>query len=49
LAVGALHTVKKYKATLILIGLIILIGLSMAGMGFLISSGYRDALQVITG
>ena len=43
---------RNHKARIglmILVGLIVVIGLSMAGMGFLISSGVRDALQAGVG
>lgn len=42
----AVRHAQKYKPLLMLTGVIILLALSMAAMGFLISSGYRDALEV---
>lgn len=47
LTVGAVKKYPHLKATLWLCGLIVLLGLSMAGMGFLISSSYRDALEAL--
>ena len=35
---------EERKAVLTLSGLIVLLGLAMAGMGYMISSGYRMAL-----
>jgi hypothetical protein len=39
---------KIRKSIIILVGLIILMGLSMAGMGYIISTGARSALEVAT-
>jgi hypothetical protein len=42
------HNRKLSVAILILAGLIVLIAFSMAGMGFIISSGFRAALEIQT-
>ena len=48
LAVAAVKKQAQLKATLWLCGLIVLFGLAMAGMGVLISSSYRDALEALS-
>ena len=48
LAVATLHKGKANKSALKLCGLIVLLAFLMAGFGFLISSGYRDALEIIS-
>ncbi len=47
LALAAMYKVQERKPLLLLTGLIVLLAFSMAGMGFLISSGYRDALELV--
>ncbi len=47
LALAAMYKIQERKPLLLLTGSIVLIAFSMAGMGYLISSGYRDALEVI--
>lgn len=44
------HKIKKYRVHILLLsGLIFVLGASMAGMGYLISSGMRDALESLNG
>ncbi|MBI2415629.1 MAG: hypothetical protein HYV33_03145 [Candidatus Kerfeldbacteria bacterium] len=47
LVAASIRRVQSYRPVLLLAALVVLAIFSIAGMGFVISSGYREALEVI--